>query len=219
MKGKMHNFDKVIIPDQVIFLNASDEFLKNRIMNLPEIVVAGTHYVQDRYLRALSNFREMNVDDETVLNYFDELEIHPHHIDVPKFEDLENRLIVKEITKEVGEPRNYGLTDEEKEELERKQAEERLAKEAQEKAELERKEAEERAQKLTNWEEWNKRLEEVKRQEQELLEAQSAPLRNYLMKHVMPTLMQGLNVCCMIRPDDPVDFLAEYLFKNNPEFE
>ncbi|EPQ09167.1 Adenylate kinase 7 [Myotis brandtii] len=62
----------------------------------------------------------------------------------------------------------------------------------------------------------NRRLEEVKREETELLEAQSAPLRNYLMTYVMPTLMQGLNECCKVRPEDPVDFLAEYLFKHNP---
>ncbi|XP_067411273.1 adenylate kinase 7 [Emydura macquarii macquarii] len=218
-RSKMPRYDKLITPEYVISLNASDEFLKNRVMNLPESVVAGTHYTQDRFLRNLSLFRELNTEDETVLNYFDELEIHPQFIDVAKFEDPENRFIVKEIIKEIGEPRNYGLTDEEKEELERKAAEARLAKEAEEKAEQERKEAEERAEKLANWEEWNKRLEEVKRQEQELLEAQSIPLRNYLMKNVMPTLMQGLNECCKIRPDDPVDFLAEYLFKNNPEME
>lgn len=53
-------------------------------MNLPEIVVAGTHYAQDRYLRALSLFREINAEDETVLNYFDELEIHPQHIGMVK---------------------------------------------------------------------------------------------------------------------------------------
>ncbi|XP_053140545.1 adenylate kinase 7 isoform X2 [Hemicordylus capensis] len=216
---KTYDLAKDLFNHHIISLNASDDFLKNRIMNLPESVVAGTHYAQDRYLRALSLFRDLNTEDETVLNYFDELEIHPQFIDVSKFEDVENRLIVKEIIKTIGEPRNYGLTDEEREEFERKQAEERLAREAKEKTELEQKEAEERAQKLANWEEWNTRLEEVKRQEQELLEAQSIPLRNYLMKHVMPTLMEGLNQCCMVRPDDPVDFLAEYLFKNNPEFE
>ncbi|KAL7992659.1 hypothetical protein Chor_016915 [Crotalus horridus] len=219
MRGKMHRYDKLITPDYVVSLNASDEFLKNRIMNLPESIVAGTHYAQDRYLRSLSLFRDLNTEDETVLNYFDEIEIHPQYIDVSKFEGLENRVITKEIIKNIGEPRNYGMTEEEKEEFERKLAEERLAREAKEKADLEKQELEERAQKIANWEEWNKRLEEVKRQEQELLEAQSIPLRNYLMKHVMPTLMQGLNQCCMVRPDDPVDFLAEYLFKNNPEFD
>uniref|UniRef100_A0A8C3SY11 Adenylate kinase 7 n=1 Tax=Chelydra serpentina TaxID=8475 RepID=A0A8C3SY11_CHESE len=211
-RSKVPRYDKLITPEYVISLNASDEFLKNRVMNLPESVVAGTHYTQDRFLRTLSLFRELNTEDETVVNYFDELEIHPQFIDVAKFEDLKNRFIVNEIIKETGEPRNYGLTDEEKEELECKAAEARLAKEAEENAEQERKEAEERAEKLANWEEWNKRLEEVKRQEQELLEAQSIPLRNYLMKNVMPTLMQGLNECCKIRPDDPVDFL--HLFDN-----
>lgn len=51
----------------------------------------------------------------------------------------------------------------------------------------------------------------MKREERELLEAQSIPLRNYLMTYVMPTLMQGLNECCKVRPDDPVDFLVRDL--------
>ncbi|XP_054684691.1 adenylate kinase 7 isoform X2 [Grus americana] len=219
IKGKIPKCDKLIIPEFVISLTASDEFLINRIINLPERIVAGSHYTQDRFLQSLNVFRELNTDDKTVLNYFHELEIHPQFIDVAKFEDPENRFIIKEIIKEIGEPRNYGLTDEEKENLERKAAEERLVKEAQEKAEQERREAEERDERMANWEEWNKHLEEVKRQEEELLEAQSIPLRNYLMKNVMPTLMQGINECCRIRPDDPVDFLAEYLFKNSPDME
>ncbi|KAM9554942.1 adenylate kinase 7 isoform 3-T3 [Guaruba guarouba] len=216
-KSKIPKYDTLITPEFVISLTASDEFLINRIINLPESIVAGTHYTQDQFLKVLNVFRELNTDDKTVLNYFDEIEIHPQFIDVDKLEDPENRFIVKEIIKEIGEPRNYGLTDEEKEELERQAAEECLVKEAQEKAEQERKEAEERAERMANWEEWNKHLEEVKRQEQELLEAQSVPLRNYLMRNVMPMLMQGINECCRIRPDDPVDFLAEYLFKNSPD--
>ncbi|XP_023986880.1 adenylate kinase 7 isoform X3 [Physeter macrocephalus] len=201
----------------VCSLDASDEFLKERVMNLPESIVADTHYSQGQFLRALSNYRDINTEDETVLNYFDELEIHPIHIDVGRLEDAQNRLAIKQLIKEIGEPRNYGLTDEEKAEEERRAAEERLAKEAMEEAERQHREAAETAEKLARWEEWSKRLEEVKREEKELLEAQSIPLRNYLMTHVMPTLMQGLNECCKIRPDDPVDFLAEYLFKNNPE--
>ncbi|XP_060021477.1 adenylate kinase 7 isoform X4 [Lagenorhynchus albirostris] len=203
----------------VCSLDASDEFLKERVMNLPESIVAGTHYSQGQFLRALSSYRDRNTEDETVLNYFDELEIYPIHIDVGKLEDAQNRLAIKQLIKEIGEPRNYGLTDEEKAEEERRAAEERLAKEAMEEAERQHKEAAETAEKIARWEEWSKRLEEVKREEKELLEAQSIPLRNYLMTHVMPTLMQGLNECCKIRPDDPVDFLAEYLFKNNPEMQ
>ncbi len=67
--------------------------------------------------------------------------------------------------------------------------------------------------------EWSIKLAEVKRQEEETLEAASAPLRNYLMKHVMPTLTQGLVEVCKARPEDPIDFLAEYLFKLNPKID
>ena len=48
----------------------------------------------------------------------------------------------------------------------------------------------------------------MKKEEYELLEAQSIPLRNYLMKHVMPTLTKGLIECCKVRPEDSVDFLV-----------
>ncbi|NXU08008.1 KAD7 kinase, partial [Pardalotus punctatus] len=206
-KVKVPKFNKIIIPEFIFSLTASDEFLKNRIIHLPESIVAGTRYTPDQFLRNLKLFRQLNTDDKTVLNYFDELEIHPQFIDVAVYEDSENRLTVPKIIKEIGEPRNYGLTDEEKEALERQAVEERLVKEAQEKVEQERKEAEERAERMARWEEWNKQTEEVKKQEQELLEVQSVPLRNYLMKNVMPTLMQGINECCRIRPDDPVNFL------------
>ncbi|MEE6494462.1 hypothetical protein FKM82_017144 [Ascaphus truei] len=219
IRGKMPNFDSTITPDYVISLDAPDEFLKTRVTNLPESVVAGTHYAQERFLRTLTHFRDSNTEDETVLNYFDEAEIHPQHIDVSKDDDSHYRDVLKQIIKPVGQPQNYGLSPEEIAQLEHKTAEESLALEAEIKAKQERKEAEEAAEKIARWEEWNKRLEEVKRQEQELLEAQSIPLRNYLMKNVMPTLMQGLTECCKVRPDDPVDYLAEYIFKNNPQIE
>ncbi|KAG8449128.1 hypothetical protein GDO86_015978 [Hymenochirus boettgeri] len=218
-RGKAPPFDKTITPDFVFSLDASDEYLKNRVINLPESIVAGTHYAQERFLRTLAVFRDLNTEDETVLNYFDEAEIHPLHIDVSKDDDPQYKGTLIQICKVVGESRNYGLTAEELADQEIKAAEESFAHEAKRKDELQRKEAEEAAEKIARWEEWNKRLEEVKRQEQELLEAQSVPLRNYLMKNVMPTLVQGLNECCKVRPDDPVDFLAEYIFRNNPQIE
>ena len=49
-------------------------------MNLPESVVAGTHNTEEGLLRRLAEFRAVNTEDETVLNYFDELEVHPDHI-------------------------------------------------------------------------------------------------------------------------------------------
>lgn len=36
-------FDRSLMPELVVTLDAPAEFLRNRIMNLPETVVAGTH--------------------------------------------------------------------------------------------------------------------------------------------------------------------------------
>ena len=33
------------------------------------------------------------------------------------------------------------------------------------------------------------------------------------MKHVMPTLAQGLIECCKMRPDDPVDFVVSSVYR------
>ena len=68
------------MPEWVISLDANDDFLKQRVMNLPESVVAGTHNTEEGLVRRLVEFRAVNDEDSTVLNYFDELEIHPAHI-------------------------------------------------------------------------------------------------------------------------------------------
>ena len=48
----------------------------------------------------------------------------------------------------------------------------------------------------------------MKEQERELMEARSLPLRNYLMKYVMPSLSQAMLDCCAQKPEDPIDYLV-----------
>ena len=61
---------------------------------------------------------------------------------------------VEKIKKMMGEPRNYGPTPEELEELRRQEEEERLKKEAEDRAEKERQEAEEAAERKRKQDEW-----------------------------------------------------------------
>ena len=49
---------------------------------MPSTYIQGTHNTEDGFLRRLQEFRAINQEDETVLNYFDELEIHPEHIGI-----------------------------------------------------------------------------------------------------------------------------------------
>ncbi|RDD36619.1 Adenylate kinase 7 [Trichoplax sp. H2] len=209
-------YDASIMPEFIISLDASDDFLKNRVINLPEKEVHGSHNTEEGLIRRLARYRAENTEDETVLNYFDELEIHPEHFDVTDDDSPKALNTVKAIIKLIGEPRNYGPTAEELEEIKRREEEEKELREAQEKIEREEKEAREAEERAIRQTEWKQRLDEVRKQEKELIDTRSIPLRNYLMKHVMPTLSEGLIECCKSRPDDPVDFLAEYLLQNNP---
>ncbi len=73
-------FDKYIMPENIFCLEASDEFLKDRVMNLPESHVAGTHNTEEGLSRRLAEYRSLNTEDDTVLNFFDEYEVHPEKL-------------------------------------------------------------------------------------------------------------------------------------------
>ncbi len=45
--GEPAQFNKLTMPEIVVSLNASDDFLKERVMNLPESEVAGTHNTEE----------------------------------------------------------------------------------------------------------------------------------------------------------------------------
>ncbi|TMW69485.1 hypothetical protein Poli38472_001641 [Pythium oligandrum] len=49
------------------------------------------------------------------------------------------------------------------------------------------------------------------------LEAQSLPIRSYLDQTVVPILLQGMSALVKERPPNPVEWLAGYLIKNNPQ--
>lgn len=51
-------------------------------------------------------------------------------------------------------------------------------------------------------------LQEAVRVEEETLEAQSVPIREYLKEQLMPTLTQGLIQCCKVRPANPEEYLV-----------
>ncbi|TKS76313.1 Adenylate kinase 7 [Collichthys lucidus] len=207
---------KLIFSEHVFALNATDDFLTKRVQGLPQIVAEKMRYTQEEFVPRLTRYRQLSTAEETLLDYFDELEIHPEHIEVTTC-DPEYKDVMKKITEMVGIPKNYGLSPEEQEEEDRRKEEERKQKAAAEAAEKKRRNEAALTEMAAQYEDWQKNLSELKRQEHELLEAHALPLRNYLMKYVMPSLSEAMLDCCKIKPEDPVDFLAEYLLRNNQE--
>lgn len=61
-KGKFEddgfeNVNWTILPELVVVLEASDDFLKERVMNLPESEIQDTHYTEEHMLRRLREYR------------------------------------------------------------------------------------------------------------------------------------------------------------------
>uniref|UniRef100_A0A669C560 Adenylate kinase 7a n=1 Tax=Oreochromis niloticus TaxID=8128 RepID=A0A669C560_ORENI len=207
LMSKAPAYKQAITPEYVFALDASDDFLTRRVQGLPENVAEKMRYTQDEFVPRLTKHRQLSGAEETVCDYFDQIEVHPLHIGtVCKATTTlhSDRLITNK------RQRNYGLSPEEQEEQDRKKEEERRQKQSAEAAERKRRNEAVLAEMAAQYEDWQKNLSEVKRQESEQLEVQALPLRNYLMKYVMPSLTEAMVKCCKIKPEDPVDFLNNY---------
>ncbi|OAF70767.1 hypothetical protein A3Q56_01465 [Intoshia linei] len=215
-KGNI-SYDESIMAQHIFCLESQDNFLRERIMNLPETVVAGSHNTEAGFTRRLLQYKQTNTDEDTIFNYFDEIELHASTFDVSKDESINNQLTIDKMIKIIGKCKNYGLTLEELEKLRLEEMDKLRIQKAEQEAEMERIEFDENEKRAKNQKEWAKLLKDVRREEYELLEQRSLPLRNYLMENVMPTLLQAMRACSEVRPDDPIDYVAEYLFQNNPE--
>ena len=124
--------------------------------------------------------------------------------------------LIQQIASVLGKPTNYGPTDQELLLLARQEAHLKSVNTQKKRDNYLAREMENTANRCTKDSVWAAQTKEICLQQQQYLHSQSMPLRNYLMKFVMPVLTRGLVDISKITPDDPIDFLAEFLFKNNP---
>lgn len=54
---EVRNFNAAVLPELVVVLEASDEFLKERIINRPEREIQNTHYTEKHMLRRMREYR------------------------------------------------------------------------------------------------------------------------------------------------------------------
>ena len=199
-------------PEFVVTLEGEDAAITAKLLAMAEPPTT-----EEALGAALAAYREHNADDAPTC-----VLALPALADVEPLGPLavgETTSVEALLTKArvyLGQPRNYGPSDEEiaaKRALEEAEAAATAAEAARVAAE---REATEAAERVRREEHEARRAAEVGQQEAELLEVRSIPLRNYLMQNVIPTLTEGLIEVCKLKPEDPVDYLAAYLFKNNP---
>ncbi|XP_077476345.1 adenylate kinase 7 isoform X2 [Stigmatopora argus] len=201
--------NKKIMPEFVICLDASDSFLKDQVINLPEKLVQEKNYEQEQFLQVLSKYREKTMEEESIINYFEELDINPLLIEINTLNKPDSQLLMHSICEKVGKPRNYYHSNE------NVQDKVRMPTEIVKKEDKKEKEVEEARQRSALWDIWSTTLENKRQWEVQQLEVLSVPMKTYLMEHIMTTLSQGLIACGSVWPEDPIDFLAEYLIKNH----
>jgi adenylate kinase len=64
-----------------------------------------------------------------------------------------------------------------------------------------------------------RRIENIRREKSELdkEDYSKIPTRQFLLLNIMPILTKGMLEVCKINPIDPIDYLANYLFKNSTD--
>uniref|UniRef100_UPI00358FD79E adenylate kinase 7-like n=1 Tax=Myxine glutinosa TaxID=7769 RepID=UPI00358FD79E len=201
----------------VVCLDAPDEYLRNRVMNLPELIVAGTHNTEEGFLRRFNKYRSICTPNDPLSYFIDHDSQIEHHSTID--DDPEYLLLLNDVIKAVGMPHNFGLTVEEMDVIERCAVQKRLEQEEADRKRLIELETQEAVARASHLEEWKSALDEDKRMEMEVLQRETASMQKYLSRHIMPTLTRGLIELCKVKPEDPVDFLAKYLFMNNPQNE
>uniref|UniRef100_UPI00358DDA8F adenylate kinase 7-like n=1 Tax=Myxine glutinosa TaxID=7769 RepID=UPI00358DDA8F len=212
LKGLPHNtkYNSNIMPELVINLEAPDTFLTERFRNLSEVKLDAGNLAEESFTRRLTDFRACNVAEETIVDYFNELEVYVRGFDAANEAGWTSML--RKILKLLGKPHTYDVSDKEKAAAQQLEEEEKRAEEEALQKERERKEAEQKKleeEKL----EWMHSLQFARSEAEELMQARRLPLRHYLMQYVIPPIIEGLVECSKIKADDPVDYLAEYLLR------
>ncbi|CAO1359963.1 unnamed protein product [Diamesa tonsa] len=210
-------------PDFVVILNrsqSSDPICENiEVSFRAEMEIESTVDEKQKLQKCeLNHYNETHQEDVSLLNFFLDRDIIPMEITID--DDLNEKQIndiFESIIARIGPPRSYALTREELEEIQRLKRE-IAAMEVAERVEKEMKQAiKDQEEKERQLEDWTNQMMELKRQEIIEMEKRSLPVRHYLMKYILPNITEGLVEMTKLRPDNPTEYLAEYLFKHKDD--
>mgnify|MGYP000029126758 CR=1 FL=1 len=232
-------------PRKLITFDASDSDLEQRVTRLSDEQLTEKFTDVQSFHKELAVYRSAHASDgdsnSSESCHFlqthcdiDPLQIRMHEPEVqddagdadssgerPEPESIQSKRVIDMcqlyIENGQGKPFNYRPTRKERLELARKQkADAEAQEESKQLAEEEARRAETQSRKQEELQLEQRRNQYI-RQEIKMLEKRALPLRQYLMSNVVPVLTQGLLEVCKLKPADPVDYLAEWLFRNNPE--
>ncbi|XP_063379334.1 adenylate kinase 7-like [Cydia fagiglandana] len=207
------NVFKKILPDIVVSLETTDDFICEKAMKLPE---GNSRRDEEVILDRLFEFRANDARDVTPLNFFDELDIHPLIVPVKDHSDYAMKGPYAAVALRMGRPCRYSKLLAMIEAAEKKAKEDKALRRHEEAKSLKILEEKMRKEREDKMEYWSELYAAMREDEEQALAAAGEPMRNYLVHYIFPTLTPALLEVARLRPADPIDFLAEHLFKKNP---
>ncbi|CAH0627194.1 unnamed protein product [Chrysodeixis includens] len=146
-----NNVLRKMLPDIVVYLDATDDFVCEKAMRQPE---GDSRLDEETILKRLSEFRAADTRETTPVNFFDELDIHPLVVTVKDHTDYSMKLPYAAVALRMGRPCRYGklmALIEAAEKKEREELETLRAREEKVLKQLEAKLKEEREEKMEYW--------------------------------------------------------------------
>jgi len=213
-----------VYPEVVIQLNASNDFLTKRAKDLPEQLVAGTHYNDEGMKRRLAAYREANNEKTgpVLTDFFTKRNLEVLQLDYgevdKKTTSVSNEEIIAKIQEHVeqnGKVENFleEVTEEPKQETKSLEQDKSFLQEDTEVEEAPQEPKRGVKQEVEAFIE----LENLKAREKDFLEVKSQPYRHYLTQEVIPHLTEALFELVKTKPEDQLQFLADFLYKKSDQ--
>lgn len=203
--NKEKGIDEEIIPSFVVVTQAPEGMLKGL-----HLQSHGQH-TATMFSERLEEYKTLN-DPFSLTNFFQDLKIGVLNLPIPGKDEEELFESVRIYMESKGRPFNYLPTEEE---VVTEIVARRAAKEAAEAEEKAREAAKLNETGSTVMEGEGKkhelRMRYVSEHEAQQRRLRDMPLREYLMENIIPSLTEGLIEVCKVLPEDPADYLANYL--------
>lgn len=219
------------VPNRVVILNSDRLLLEARAQALTEDEAEATGNTQARFE---TRFTEFAAESDALATFFEQrhkesdaeglevLELLLESEDQFRDSDVFDAPIQKYMEqggRTGAPPCNFHPTNDERKQRERELAHQRQQEEARARQLAQEQEEQDAAEQHARLAAEQARLELIQREERELLETRAKPLRAYLMDTVLPALTAGMLEVVKVQPDDPIDYLAEFLFQKGRELD
>ena len=203
----------------ISLLSTKDECLA-RVQSIPEASVvpgvndaAGIEARWSEYEEREKRDEDKDIPSNSPADYFRTVDVFELTHEQQEKSDCDLLSLLEMYVDCNGKANNFHPLPEEIAAAKEKREREEKEREEKEREDLEQKEKYEADLQSRRSQETKERKDLLLKEEREMTQIASKPLREYLLQSVVPVLLSGLVDVVKTEPEDPVDFIAEYLYR------